>query len=135
MDSKDSTADFDALRKKLLDMERSTVAAFKKKDDKEFTKHFSANYIGLANDGMKGSAEEIAGMHKLSLREISIRDEKIIFPAVNIAILTYTMNVNGTLGDTKITGQIYTSTVYVEESTGWKANLHTESMTPSPYET
>jgi Domain of unknown function (DUF4440) len=130
MDSKNATADFETLGKQLLEMERATVAAFKRKDDKEFTKHFARNYIGVANDGVKGSAEEIAGMHKLDLREISISDEKILFPAKNIAILTYTMSVDGTLGDKTVSGSIYSSTVYIKENEEWQANLHTESMAP-----
>ncbi|MDB6063572.1 MAG: hypothetical protein JWM78_3675 [Verrucomicrobiaceae bacterium] len=122
-----TTLNSDPLSKQLFDMERATVAAFKRKDDRDFSKYFAADYIGVANDGIKTAADEITGMHKLDLEKIDVTDERINFPVKDVAILTYIMVVKGRLGDTDISCSIYTSTVYANQGDTWKSVLHTES--------
>jgi Domain of unknown function (DUF4440) len=115
----------------LLDMERVTVEAFKRKDDDAFTRHFAHSYIGIANDGIKGAADEVAGMRKLDIADIRIENETVVFPAENVGLVTYTMVVDGSLKGKDISGSIHTSTVYIHQEGEWKAVLHTESSAPA----
>jgi hypothetical protein len=130
MTSKDTALGDSALRDKILKMERATIAAFKAKADREFTRYFSKSYVGIANDGIKTAADEVAGMHKLDLKDIGVEGERVEFPANNVAIAIYTMKVNGSLGAQPIEGSIFTSTVYIQQGEQWNAVLHTESMAP-----
>jgi hypothetical protein len=114
----------------LLNLERATVAAFKAKNDRDFSKNFDSAYVGIADDGFKDAAGEISGMHKIDLQQIDLENEKVSFPASNIGVVTYTMNVTGTRGGSKIAGAIFTSSVYVKKGELWTVVLHTESMTP-----
>jgi hypothetical protein len=118
------------MRQLLIDRERATVAAFKARDEREFTRFFSTRYVGIANDGIKSAVDEIAGMHRLQLREIMMDDEDVSFPSPDVGIITYTMKVRGRAGDDPISATIYTSTVYANEGGDWRAVLHTESMAP-----
>ncbi len=116
------------MREKLIEMERATIAAFKAKNDKEFTKFFSKSYVGIANDGKKTSAEEVSGMHKLDLSDVVVEDEAVSFPTSDVGILTYTMKVKASVDGKAMNGNIYTSSVYAKEGDAWRVVLHTESM-------
>jgi Domain of unknown function (DUF4440) len=116
------------MREQLIEMERATIAAFKAKNDEAFTKFFSKNYVGIANDGMKTPADEVSGMHELDLREVEVVAETVSFPTPDVGILTYTMKVKADAGGKSVAGNIYASTVYAREGGAWRAVLHTESM-------
>lgn len=113
---------------RLIQMEKATVAAFKAKDEPEFVRHFSAQYIGVAGDGIKTAADEVRGMLALDLSEVKVEDANATFPTPDMAIVTYTMVVDGHRQRVAIHLVIYTSTVYAKRDGAWKAVLHTESV-------
>jgi hypothetical protein len=111
----------------LIEMEKSVLEAFKNKRDDAFRKNFAGEYMGIANDGIKNADAEVAGMHKLDLREVHLENEKVMFPVKDVAILTYKMVVEGSLNGQDISGSVYSSSVYVNREDKWLAVLHTES--------
>jgi ketosteroid isomerase-like protein len=120
-----------AMRDKLIDMEKATIAAYQAKDEKTFTQYFSKHYVGIANDGIKTRAEEVSGMRKMSVDDIAMEGEQVSFPSDDVAILTYTMKFRAKMDGKPVSGNIYSSTVYAKEDDGWRSVLHTESM-PAP---
>ena len=119
--------DNDSKSNEISSLEKFTINAFKEKQPVSFTKYFSSDYIGVANDGVKDAAAEIKGMLKLDIKEIRVLDERISFPENNLGIMTYTMAVTGKLNEQDISGEIYCSTVYLKKASGWQSILHTES--------
>ena len=116
------------MRSKLIDMEKATIAAYKAKDEKGFTKFFSKHYVGIANDGIKDTAGEVQDMHHMDIEEVSMENESVTFPSNDVAVLVYTMKFKATMGGKQRSGEIYTSTVYAREDGEWRSVLHTESM-------
>jgi hypothetical protein len=114
--------------RQLIETERRTVEAFQAKRDSDFTRHFAPGYIGVANDGLKTTADELKGMHALELSALRVEEENVTFPADDVALLTYKMIVEGRRGDVKIDGSIMASTVYVKRDDAWLVVLHTESL-------
>jgi len=112
----------------LIAVEKDTLKAFKAKDEKAFTQHFAADYIGVAADGMKDAAGELKGMHKLDLDSLSMEDEKVSFPADGTAVITYTMPAEGKMSGKPFKGKVYCATVYLKRGEAWEVVLHTESM-------
>jgi hypothetical protein len=117
----------DDIARKLIEMEESVLEAFKARDDAAFTRYFSEDYVGIANDGIKTAADEVAGMHKLDVRELSMEDCNTIFPEKNVAVLSYVMIVKARIGDQEVSGKIFSSSVYVSRAGIWRTVLHTES--------
>ncbi len=118
----------DSDKKSLIEMEKGFLEAYKNKDSEAFKKNFADDYVGVANDGMQTVEKEIKKMSHFDVENIEMQDEKVVFPAENVAVLTYKMVSTGTFDGKKISGSIYASTVYLNRDDEWQAVLHTESM-------
>lgn len=113
----------------LIEKEKEFLEAYKSKNEEKFKKNAAADYVGIANDGSgKTIEDEIEKMRGFDLDELHLTDEKLFFPAENVAVLTYTMVSAGKFKGQSISASIYTSTVYVKRLNEWAAVLHTESM-------
>ena len=116
------------MRDEIIEMEKATVAAYKAKDAQAFTKFFSKNYIGLANDGVKTAADEVKKMRSIDATDIAIEGEKVSFPSEDVSVLTYNMKFKADINGKPMAGTIYASTVYAREAGEWRSVLHTESL-------
>ncbi len=111
----------------LIELEKQTLAAYKRHDAPAFTKAFGRDYIGVANDGVLTAEDELKKMTQLELSELHLEDPKVTFPTESVAVITYKMITSGKAAGKPMSATIYTSTVYVKRER-WEAVLHTEAM-------
>lgn len=109
-------------------MEKGFLETYKNKDAEAFKKNFADDYVGIANDGMQTVEKEIKKMSRFDVSSIRMEDEEVMFPAEDVAVLTYKMVSEGTFDGKEVSGTIYTSTVYLNRGDKWQVVLHTESM-------
>lgn len=112
----------------LIAREKSVMEAYRLHDVARFTEHFAPDYISIANDGVKDTQREVDGMLAVEVKSLAMVDEQALMPTEDTVIITYTMQADAIMNGKRMTGDVYTATVYVRRDGRWQSTLHTESI-------
>lgn len=112
----------------LINREQKSLDAYREKDEQAFRKHLAEEYVGVSDDGFTSADDDVAQMHKFDLARLDSKDQKLVFPAEDTGILTYTMMSEGTYDGESVSTTIHVATVWVKKDDDWQVVLHTESI-------
>jgi hypothetical protein len=109
-----------------LQKETSIWQAFKDKKADAFKGQFASNYVGLYEDGQKSVAGEIDTMNKAKIDSFKIDGFKSQMVGPNDMLMTYSVDVKGTVGKDDITGKYHAASWWHRASGKWLGVYHTE---------
>ena len=115
-----------AIERAVIAKERALWEAVKKNDVKGFKRSFSADYVGVYEDGIHTLDAEAGQIADLKLRAYTLSDIKMAMPSGDTAILTYKVNSQGDYKGQDISGDFYCSSVWVSRGGRWVAVAHSE---------
>lgn len=106
-------------------MENQIIDAVKAKDADQFGKFLSDDFRGVYSNGIYSKADEIKRVQNSELKSMEKSDENVVFPADNVAILTYKADRSYTVNGQDMSGMYNVSSVLVKENGQWKVIEHT----------
>jgi ketosteroid isomerase-like protein len=110
----------------ILDNENSIVNAVKDKDTEKFRNYLADDYVGIYDMGIVNKDEEIQSINDVDLKNFSMSDQKVVFPANDIAIVTYKASVSGTYKGKDFNDTYNVATTWVNKDGKWLNVSHTE---------
>ncbi len=113
----------------LIATERKLWDAWKNKDVKPFRANLSADSLLISDMGVADKAtilKDMAGMD-CEVRSFSLSDFKLIFPASNVAVVTYKGTQDATCAGQPAPAAIWASSTYVLKGGKWLAASHQET--------
>ena len=72
--------------------------------------------------------EEMTRDGKWALEKYTFSDVDVIFPAVDVAVIAYTVHQTGMMGDKPMDLTCADATTWVRDGGVWKCSLHTETI-------
>jgi len=115
-----------ATERALIAKEKALWEAVKKNDAKTFKRSFSADYVGVAEDGIHTLDIEVEQIGEVKLRAYTLSDIKVAMPSGDTAILSYKVNSQGDYKGQDFSGDYYCSSVWVNRGGRWVAVGHSE---------
>jgi hypothetical protein len=116
-------------QKTIIATEKKLWEGWKNKDVKVFRANLSADSIQVSDGGVGSKAEILKSMEgsDCEVRSYSLSDIKVVFPASNVAIITYKAAQDATCGGQTIPPAIWASSTYVLRGGRWLAASHQET--------
>jgi len=116
-------------QKMIIATERKLWEAWKNKDVKPFRANLSADSLQVSDSGVADRAMILKTMEgsDCDVRSFSLSDFKAIFPASNVAILTYKGTQDATCGGQTVPPAVWASSTYVLRGGRWLAVSHQET--------
>jgi hypothetical protein len=111
----------------ITDSERSAWEAYKNKQAEPFKKYLATDYCGFYAEGIKNLDQEVAEMEKTELRDYSLADIKIAFPAPNVAVTTYKATLKSSSEGKDTSGTYSVASVWITKGGKWLIIFHTEA--------
>jgi len=111
----------------IVDAEKGVWQAFKDKKADEFKAMFAPGYQGVYNDGIVGVKDEVDALKKSNIKDFEIKETHVSHPTKTSALVTGKVEVDGAMGDKDISGNYYTSSLWVKRGEKWLTILHTEA--------
>ena len=115
-----------ATERALIAKEKALWEAVKNNDAKTFRRSFSADYVGVAEDGVHTLDVEVSQISEVKLRSYALSDIKVAMPSSDTAILSYKVNSQGDFKGQDFSGDYYCSSVWVNRGGRWVAAAHSE---------
>src|ERR1041385_6672727 len=94
--------------------EKGVWQAFKDKKADEFKAMFASGYQGVYNDGIVGVKDEFGALKKANIKDFEIKETHVSHPTKTSALVTGKVEVDGSMGDKDISGNYYTSSLWVK---------------------
>lgn len=113
--------DNDALKAK----ETAAWQAFKDKKADDFKKVVGAEMMAVYQDGAADMQKEMADMQKWDMKSFAISDYKVTMSGSDIAVSTYTVQLQGTVGGNDASGTYNCGSVWKQQNGDWHAIFHT----------
>jgi hypothetical protein len=110
----------------ITDLEKSAWEAYKNKQADAFRNLASKDYCGVYADAIKTLDREVADMAKTDLRDYSFADMKVVFPAADVAVVTYKVTQHATSAGQDVSGAYNTASVWMKRGGKWLGVFHTE---------
>ena len=115
-----------AIERSLIAKEKALWEAVKKNDVNGFKRSFSADYVGVYEDGIHTLDVETEQVGEVKLKSYALSDIKMALPASDTAILTYKVNSQGDYKGQDFSGDYYCSSTWVSRGGRWVAVAHSE---------
>lgn len=109
----------------IYNIENQITDAIKAKDMNQFGKYLSDDFRGVYSDRIYTKEDEISRVRNSELKSMNKSDENVVFPADNVAILTYKANSTYSVKGKDMSGTYNISSVLVKENGQWKVVEHT----------
>ena len=109
-----------------LQKETSIWQAFKDKNAKAFQAMFAPNYVGLYEDGPANAAKEMDNLKNAKIASFKIDNFADRMIDSNNMLMTYVVEVKGTMGKDDISGKYNASSVWHRTGAKWLTAYHTE---------
>lgn len=109
-----------------LQKETSIWQAFKDKNVKAFQAMFAPNYVGLYEDGPATAAKEMDSLKNAKIASFKIDNFANRMIDSNNMLMTYVVEVKGTMGKDDISGKYHASSVWHRTGAKWLAAYHSE---------
>lgn len=106
-------------------VESQIIDAVKAKDTDKFGNFLSDDFKGVYANGIYTKEDEINRVKNSQLNSMEKSDENVVFPAENVAILTYKADRNYVVNGQDMSGKYNVSSVLVKENGQWKVIEHT----------
>jgi ketosteroid isomerase-like protein len=119
----------------LKDMETKAFEAWKNKDGKFFEGMMDDKFMMQGDHGARvDKSQTIKGItsNDCDVKSVSLSDEKMTLVGADAAVITTTINVDGTCGGEKIPSPGVSASVYVRSGDGWKGINHNEVTIVDP---
>jgi len=109
-----------------LQKETAVWQAFKDKKADAFKAMFAPTYVGLYSDGAYDVAHEMDSLKNAKLESFKISDFKSQMIDSNDMLMTYLVDVKGTIGKDDVSGTYHSASVWHRSGTKWLGVYHTE---------
>lgn len=106
-------------------VESQIIDAVKAKDIRRFSNFLADDFKGVYANGIYKKEDEINRVKTSQLSSMEKSDENVVFPAENVAILTYKANRKYVVNGKDMSGKYNVSSVLVKENGQWKVVEHT----------
>ena len=111
----------------ITDSLKSAWEAYKNKQVDAFKKYLATDYCGFYAEGIKNLDQEVAEMEKSGLRDYSLADIKIAFPAPNVTVTTYKATLKSSSEGKDTSGTYNVASVWITKGGKWLVIFHTEA--------
>jgi len=110
----------------ISDLEKSVTQAYKDKQAEAFKQYLTGDFTAVDEHGIKSADAEVAEMAKTDVRNNAFADMKVVFPAADVAVITYKVTTQATSAGQDISGTYNAATVWVKyNDKTWLAVFHT----------
>lgn len=109
-----------------LQKETSVWQAFKDKKADAFGSIFAPNYVGMYDDGLASKAKELDSLKTAKIASFKIDNfvSRMVDP--NDMLMTYVVDLKGTMGKEDISGRYNASSLWHRSGTKWLTAYHSE---------
>ena len=116
-------------QKMIIATEKKLWEAWKNKDVKPFRANLAAESLQVGETGVGDKAAILKSMEgsDCEVRSYSLSDFKAIFPASNVAVVTYKGTQDATCGGQTVPPAVWASSTYVLRGGKWLAASHQET--------
>jgi hypothetical protein len=113
----------------IIATEKKLWEAWKNKDAKPFRANLSGDSVLVSDSGVADKATVVNSMATMDceVRSYSLSDIKVIFPASNVAIITYKGTQDASCGGQTAPAAVWASSTYVRRGNAWMAASHQET--------
>ena len=105
--------------------ENAAWQAFKDKKSDDFQKVVDKDIRCVYADGLSNMAKELSDMKKWDMKSFAISDYTVFSDEKDVAVVTYTVKVEGTLDGKDMSGTYNAGSVWKQEKGKWMAIFHT----------
>lgn len=116
-----------SVEKLIAEKENARWRAVKNKSFKEFAKNLAENYRGVYRDGFFTKTDELEAVKQLELENYTLSEMKIIFPAKDVAIITYAVEMQSRIAGQAVSVEANVSSIWLMRNGRWVAVSHTEA--------
>lgn len=109
-----------------LQKETSVWQAFKDKKTDAFGSIFAANYVGMYDDGLANKAKELDSLKNAKIDSFKIDSFSSHMVGQDDMLMTYVVDVKGTMGKENISGKYNASSLWHRSGTKWLTAYHSE---------
>jgi hypothetical protein len=109
-----------------LQKETSVWQAFKDKNANAFAAAFAPNYVGLYDYGVASKAKELDSLKNAKISSFKIENFKSQMIDQDDMLMTYVVEVKGTMGKDDITGKYNAASLWHRTGNKWLGVYHTE---------
>jgi hypothetical protein len=110
----------------LIQSEKAVWQTIKDKDFDAFQKSLAPDFRGVYSDGINKMDKEVSDVRKLDFKSYSIGDVDVVFITKDVALLTYTVTVEGTSDGKDISGNLNAASAWKKEGNDWRVSYHTD---------
>lgn len=110
----------------LIQSEKAVWQTIKDKDFDAFQKNLAPDFRGVYSDGINKMDKEVSDVRKLDFKSYSIGDVDVVFITKDVALLTYTVTVEGTSDGKDISGNLNAASAWKKEGNDWRVSYHTD---------
>lgn len=121
---KKNAAPMSKVAQEIVNLENSISQAVKNKDTGQFGSFLSDDFQAVYDTGILTKDQEIQRIQNVDLKDTKRTDEKLIFPAENVAILTYKSSPTSTNNGVDMSGTYNVSSTFVKRNGKWVAVEH-----------
>jgi hypothetical protein len=109
-----------------LQKETAVWQAFKDKKANAFGAMFAPTYVGLYEDGVASRAKELDNLKNAKIESFKIGNFASRMIDDDDMLMTYTVDVKGTMGKNDISGKYQAASVWHRTGNKWAGVYHTE---------
>jgi hypothetical protein len=109
-----------------LQKETSVWQAFKDKKTEAFSSIFAPNYVGMYDDGLADKAKELNSLKTAKIDSFKIDNFASRMVDKDDMLMTYVVEVKGTMGKEDVSGKYYASSLWHRSGTKWLTAYHSE---------
>jgi ketosteroid isomerase-like protein len=110
----------------LITAEKNAWQNIKDKKWDDFRKIFSSDFKGVYSDGIHSVDKEMAGIKTVDLKSHTLGDIDVVFIDKDAALLTYSVEFQGTEGGKDVSGKMNAASVWKKEGNDWRCVFHTD---------
>jgi ketosteroid isomerase-like protein len=110
----------------LITAEKNAWQNIKDKKWDDFKKIFSSDFKGVYSDGIHSVDKEMAGIKTIDLKSHTLGDIDVVFIDKDAALLTYSVEFQGTEGGKDVSGKMNAASVWKKEGNDWRCVFHTD---------
>jgi len=117
----------ESLGKAMMERERAILDAIAKKDLAKFKAELATDFRGVYPSGIYDVSEEEKTFGQMQLSAYTFSDMHFSLPNPDTLVLTYKLDMKGSVGGQDVSGISFVSSVWIKEKGKWLTLLHTES--------
>jgi ketosteroid isomerase-like protein len=110
----------------LITAEKNAWQNIKDKKWDDFKKIFSSDFKGVYSDGIHSVDKEMAGIKTVDLKSHTLGEIDVVFIDKDAALLTYSVEFQGTEGGKDVSGKMNAASVWKKEGNDWRCVFHTD---------